>query len=288
MANPLARWWAKLPPLQRNALAVGVPVVGVAAIWNRRRGTPAEAEGGAGAPVEDLTGGGFASFGGGVSGGDDLGAFTTAFTSELVNVEDRLTAMFSSLPTEGGPEGPEGPPGPSADTSALLVKIKKLRRRVNRLDKATVAGPAGATPSPSAGGSASVPSTGSGLLRIGSRGAAVLSLQRWLKERGFNPGALDGIFGPKTAGAVRAFQKAAGIKVDGIVGPQTRGAMATWSRSRSTAGAGGTGGGRKLSRGALTAVVPAVRPPAASAQVGALRPRQRLAALASVRASWIK
>ena len=33
--------------------------------------------------------------------------------------------------------------------------------------------------------------------------------------------AVDGIFGPKTATAVRGFQRALGITVDGIVGPLT-------------------------------------------------------------------
>lgn len=63
---------------------------------------------------------------------------------------------------------------------------------------------------------------GSGpLLRMGSDGPAVEELQRRLKELGFDPGPVDGAFGPKTHAAVKAFQRSERIEVDGIVGPQT-------------------------------------------------------------------
>jgi cell wall-associated NlpC family hydrolase len=57
------------------------------------------------------------------------------------------------------------------------------------------------------------------LLRVGSRGPAVVKLQKRLGI------TADGIFGPHTRAAVRAFQKRHGLLVDGIVGPQTRGAL---------------------------------------------------------------
>jgi len=60
----------------------------------------------------------------------------------------------------------------------------------------------------------------------GARGQHVTTLQNRLKELGFNPGAADGIFGPRTEAAVKAFQRAAGITVDGIVGPRTWAALA--------------------------------------------------------------
>jgi peptidoglycan hydrolase-like protein with peptidoglycan-binding domain len=50
-------------------------------------------------------------------------------------------------------------------------------------------------------------------------------LQRLLIERGFDPGIVDGIFGPITKKAVIEFQKAYSLLVDGIVGPQTWGAL---------------------------------------------------------------
>jgi peptidoglycan hydrolase-like protein with peptidoglycan-binding domain len=58
-------------------------------------------------------------------------------------------------------------------------------------------------------------------LREGSKGAAVVTLQNKLKAAGFNPGAADGSFGPKTEAAVKAFQKSRGLTADGVVGPKT-------------------------------------------------------------------
>jgi len=62
-------------------------------------------------------------------------------------------------------------------------------------------------------------------VRRGSTGDAVVTLQRLLTERGYRPGAADGRFGPRTLGAVLAFQRASGLVVDGIVGPRTWAAL---------------------------------------------------------------
>ncbi|MBU5427876.1 LysM peptidoglycan-binding domain-containing protein [Tissierella pigra] len=58
-------------------------------------------------------------------------------------------------------------------------------------------------------------------LRQGSRGADVVRLQQLLLGHGFNPGAIDGIFGPNTHSAVVAFQRSRGLTPDGIVGINT-------------------------------------------------------------------
>lgn len=57
---------------------------------------------------------------------------------------------------------------------------------------------------------------------------------------------VDGVEGPKTKAAVKAFQKAQGLKVDGIVGPATRAtlirALDAKTQGKATAGGGLTGG----------------------------------------------
>ena len=58
-------------------------------------------------------------------------------------------------------------------------------------------------------------------LRQGSRGNFVRYLQFLLKVGGYSVGNVDGVFGPNTADAVRAFQQANGLDVDGIVGRRT-------------------------------------------------------------------
>jgi peptidoglycan L-alanyl-D-glutamate endopeptidase CwlK len=62
-------------------------------------------------------------------------------------------------------------------------------------------------------------------LRLGLEGSDVAALQRALKERGFNPGAADGIFGLGTEAAVIAFQRSIGLLADGIAGPRTLGVL---------------------------------------------------------------
>jgi hypothetical protein len=60
------------------------------------------------------------------------------------------------------------------------------------------------------------------LLRQGSRGPAVMELQRKLNASvQASPIAVDGIFGPATAARVRRFQQTHSLAADGIAGPAT-------------------------------------------------------------------
>lgn len=59
-------------------------------------------------------------------------------------------------------------------------------------------------------------------LRLWAKGNDVRMLQRQLTALGFKTGKADGVYGTKTYGAVKRFQKAYGLKQDGIVGTETR------------------------------------------------------------------
>jgi peptidoglycan hydrolase-like protein with peptidoglycan-binding domain len=58
----------------------------------------------------------------------------------------------------------------------------------------------------------------------GEHGKRVSDLQERLNALGAHLKA-DGVFGPKTLAAVKAFQKSHGLKVDGLVGPKTTAAL---------------------------------------------------------------
>lgn len=59
------------------------------------------------------------------------------------------------------------------------------------------------------------------LVRQGSKGVYVATLQDALGTVGIPAVGIDGLFGPKTAEAVRLFQSENGLSVDGIAGCQT-------------------------------------------------------------------
>ena len=56
-------------------------------------------------------------------------------------------------------------------------------------------------------------------------GALVTALQKALKKRGFDPGVVDGVFGPHTEAAVRAFQLVERLVPDGEAGKTTLGRL---------------------------------------------------------------
>lgn len=74
----------------------------------------------------------------------------------------------------------------------------------------------------SSGGDTKVSCTIKGyILKVGSKGTGVRTLQAALNALGYSAGYTDGEFGSKTEKAVKAFQQAYGLTADGEVGPNT-------------------------------------------------------------------
>ncbi len=63
------------------------------------------------------------------------------------------------------------------------------------------------------------------VLKRGSRGDEVVTLQKKLKQWGYYDGSVDGVFGAGTEKAVQYFQRKNGLVADGIVGTKTAAAL---------------------------------------------------------------
>jgi len=95
---------------------------------------------------------------------------------------------------------------------------------------------AGGTSESTAGG-VTVLERGSGYSSAGER-EQVRGLQATLRELGWRPGRVDGLFGPRTEAAVMRMQSAAGLTPDGIVGSQTGRALRQLGAGKLRRGAG--------------------------------------------------
>ena len=70
--------------------------------------------------------------------------------------------------------------------------------------------------------------------RTGSTGDTVVTIQKKLIRWGYLDGEADGIYGSRTAAAIRHFQKANGLTPDGIAGPATLAALGIFEGQTST------------------------------------------------------
>jgi N-acetylmuramoyl-L-alanine amidase len=70
-----------------------------------------------------------------------------------------------------------------------------------------------------------LPKVSAAVVKVGSRGQTVKTIQTKLKRWGYYKGSVDGIFGSQTKSAVQYFQRKNGLTADGIVGKATAKAL---------------------------------------------------------------
>ncbi|WP_114853538.1 peptidoglycan-binding protein [Brachybacterium sp. YJGR34] len=164
--------------------------------------------------------------------------------SAVTYLQQRLNAHGASLATDGV-------------LGARTLQAVKSQQRSAGIGVDGVVGPLtwGSLTSSS---SSSETSASGQTLRQGDRGGAVSTLQKELNASGASL-AVDGVFGPRTASAVRALQTAAGLRVDTVVGTRTWSALA--GDVRLSAGATGRDDQGSASTGSVNgaAVISAAR-----------------------------
>lgn len=119
---------------------------------------------------------------------------------------------------------------------SITTSAVKSFQRANGLSADGIAGPATFNKLLGSGSSSSSSISSSSLLRVGSRGSSVQSLQQQLKNKGYFKGTTTQYFGSITKNAVMAFQRANGLSVDGIAGPATLSKLKNGGSSASTGG----------------------------------------------------
>jgi murein L,D-transpeptidase YcbB/YkuD len=170
-------------------------------------------------------------------GGSQAGAEPKTSRHPRCNVRE-LINLLGDTEMNSGPTLSIGATGPDVRRlQRLLVEIKSLS--FGQIDGSFGANTESAVKDFQAGNGLTVdgivgPQTWSKLpadpgtptLSEGATGTAVSALQKGLKSYSTqnpaaDPGPIDGVFGPRTAAAVRAYQSDRGVSVDGIVGDRT-------------------------------------------------------------------
>lgn len=123
------------------------------------------------------------------------------------------------------------------------------------------------------------------LVQSGDQGSQVTTIQQALQEQGFDPGPIDGKFGPQTQSAVRQFQSQQGLVVDGIVGPNTEQALSlTTSNGNSPTNPTGNAGNYRVNTPSNIGLTIRSGPSSTSAALGGL-PENALVQLTSEESS---
>lgn len=88
-----------------------------------------------------------------------------------------------------------------------------------------------------------LPVANAAVIKVGSRGSTVKTIQSKLKRWGYYKGNVDGIFGSQTREAVKYFQRRNGLTADGIVGSATARAMGITLKGSSSGSSGNVSAG---------------------------------------------
>ncbi|MBQ8873619.1 MAG: spore cortex-lytic enzyme [Clostridia bacterium] len=88
-----------------------------------------------------------------------------------------------------------------------------------------------------------LPVANAAVIKVGSRGTTVKTIQTKLKRWGYYKGGIDGIFGNQTRDAVKYFQRRNGLTADGIVGSATARAMGITLKGSSSGSSGNVSAG---------------------------------------------
>ncbi len=85
------------------------------------------------------------------------------------------------------------------------------------------------------------PTARAAVLKQGSTGSLVRTVQQRLKNWGYYTGSVDGIYGSQTVAAVKYFQRKNGLTADGVVGAKTAAAIGITLSGTTTAATSGSG-----------------------------------------------
>jgi hypothetical protein len=134
----------------------------------------------------------------------------------------QTTGTGSAPKTGSGGSAPSAAPAPSATqpgapTQSATPPAGTGTGAPGKAKSGTDMGQSGTT-APGTGGMSSKPATGMN----GAGAEEVKAVQKALQDKGMDPGPIDGIMGPRTASALKAFQKDHKLTESGRLDDQTR------------------------------------------------------------------